>query len=137
MCAALNITDDETGDGTVFSGFLQKRGVGMGGSGWKQRFFVLETNQLDTELKYVIGLEPPWRIILGWNSIFFALFLVSPPPVIQQVLHERADRIRYKRTAQGDNQHAGSLVDLERFSWCAFAMLKNGALPVELVRHLV
>jgi len=60
----MNIIDDETGDGTVFSGFLQKRGVGLGGSGWKQRFFVLETNQLDTELKYVKCLEQPERDFL-------------------------------------------------------------------------
>lgn len=64
----MNIIDDETGDGTVFSGFLQKRGVGLGGSGWKQRFFVLETNQLDTELKYVICLAQPERNLLAEYS---------------------------------------------------------------------
>lgn len=51
MCAALNVTEDET-DGALFSGFLQKRGVGFGGSGWKQRYFVLEALQLDVQLKY-------------------------------------------------------------------------------------
>jgi hypothetical protein len=48
--AALNVTDEL--EGTLHQGWLQKRGGGNVSSAWKQRYFMLETNQLDSELKY-------------------------------------------------------------------------------------